>query len=116
MASSREIRDGINDSDIAYIGDQMDNWEALAVHFNLTRPQQHAIKRKYPSDPQLQPREMLYEWRRKRGSDATIAKLVEILETKAKENDLAHTLKLKYNIADIPSNALDLPSSVRIYF
>ena len=69
----------VSDEHIAVIAECLINWKSLATHLGLTEADEEAISEDYRGNVELQKREALRKWKRKRGRRATYSRLVQIL-------------------------------------
>lgn len=69
----------VSDEHIAVIAECLIDWRDLAPYLGLTEADEKAISENYRGNFELQKREALRKWRRKRDSKATYNRLVQIL-------------------------------------
>ena len=69
----------VSDEHIVEIAKCLINWRDLAPYLGLTEADEEAISEDYRGNVELQKREALRKWKRKRGRRATYSRLVQIL-------------------------------------
>ena len=69
----------VSDEHIVEIAECLIDWRDLAPHLGLTEADEEAISEDYRGRFELQKREALRKWKRKRGRRATYSRLVQIL-------------------------------------
>ena len=69
----------VSDEHIVVIAECLINWRDLAPYLGLTEADEEAISEDYRGNFELQKREALRKWKRKRGRRATYSRLVRIL-------------------------------------
>lgn len=71
----------LTDQDLAWIAENLTEVESLYMHFDLTAPEWTVINKNNPGDYASVKRQMLLCWRKKKGAEATLPKLVSVLAT-----------------------------------
>ncbi len=66
------------DEHLATIAEAIDDWEPLAPHLGVLKPQQTAIKRDYPGQTVKQKQELLWQWKTQCGIEATYMNLCKV--------------------------------------
>ncbi len=71
---------------LATIAKAIDDWETLAPHLGVLKPQQTAITRNYPGQTEKQKQELLWQWKTQGGIDATYFNLCKVFWRQQKLN------------------------------
>ncbi len=74
------------DEHLATIAEAIDDWEPLAPHLGVLKPQQTAIKRDYPGQTVKQKQELLWQWKTQSGIEATYLNLSKVFRRQQKLN------------------------------
>ncbi len=74
------------DEHLATIAEAIDDWETLAPHLRVLKPQQTAIKRDFPGQTVKQKQELLWQWKTQGGIDATYLNLCAVFWRLEKTN------------------------------
>ena len=80
------------EKDLARIAKEVERWESVHMHLNVTGPETIAIQKTHLNDYEQQKLEVLRVWKRKRGLQATFEVLANVFSKELNDQAMVDTI------------------------
>ena len=80
------------EKDLARIAKEVEKWESISMHLDVTGPEAIAIEQNHPRDYEQQKLQVLRVWKRKRGLQATFQVLANVFSKELNDQAMVDTI------------------------